>query len=69
MVGFDGIELVDFVEPALTTIRQPRFELGTTGANILLGLIRGEPAAPRLTILKGQLDKRDSAGPAHSADI
>jgi LacI family repressor for deo operon, udp, cdd, tsx, nupC, and nupG len=69
VVGFDGIELVDFVEPALTTIRQPRFELGTTGANILLGLIRGEPAAPRLTVLKGQLDKRDSAGPVHSADI
>ncbi len=63
IVGFDGIEIGDYVEPTLTTIRQPRFELGTTGAEILLGLIRGETSPPRVTVLKGQLDKRDSAGP------
>lgn len=63
IVGFDGIEIGDFVEPTLTTIRQPRFELGSTGAEILLGLIRGEAAPSHLTVLKGQLDKRDSAGP------
>ncbi len=61
IVGFDGIEIGDYVEPTLTTIRQPRFELGSRGAEILLGMIRGEEA-PRITVLKGRLDKRDSAG-------
>lgn len=63
VVGFDGIEIGDYVEPTLTTIRQPRFELGSTGAEILLGMIRGEAPPPRVTVLKGELDKRDSAGP------
>lgn len=62
VVGFDGIELGDFVEPALTTIRQPRFDLGTTGANLLLGLMRGEDVPNRLTVLQGALDERESAG-------
>ncbi|WP_448954051.1 LacI family DNA-binding transcriptional regulator [Labrys neptuniae] len=63
VVGFDGIELGDFVEPTLTTIRQPRFELGSTGANLLLQLMRGEAMENRLTVLNGALDKRESAGP------
>lgn len=63
VVGFDGIELGDFVEPTLTTIRQPRFELGSTGASLLLGLMRGEEVPNRRTVLKGALDERESAAP------
>ena len=46
VVGFDGIEYADFCEPTLTTIRQPREDLGATGARALLAALRGE-AAPR----------------------
>lgn len=63
IIGFDGIEIGDYVEPTLTTIRQPRFALGSTGAEILLGMIKGG-ASPRVTVLKGELDRRDSTGPA-----
>jgi LacI family transcriptional regulator, repressor for deo operon, udp, cdd, tsx, nupC, and nupG len=62
VIGFDGIEFGDFVEPALTTIRQPRFELGSTGTRLLLNLIRGDAPAPALTVLPGQLILRASAG-------
>lgn len=44
IIGFDGIEYADFVTPALTTIRQPRHELGATGARLLLSAFAGRPA-------------------------
>ncbi|MGJ4857516.1 LacI family DNA-binding transcriptional regulator [Labrys sp. La1] len=62
IIGFDGIELGDFVEPTLTTIRQPRFDLGSTGAKLLLQLMQGNAASQQLTTLKGALDERESAG-------
>ena len=63
VVGFDGIEFADFCEPTLTTIRQPRFELGATGARVLLGKLRPEAAATRRRIvLRADLVVRDSTG-------
>lgn len=42
VIGFDGIEFADYVEPTLTTFRQPLHELGRRGADILLKMIRQE---------------------------
>jgi LacI family repressor for deo operon, udp, cdd, tsx, nupC, and nupG len=65
VVGFDGIEFAEFCEPTLTTIHQPRFELGATGARLLVQALRREAAPPpRSTILHGRLVIRDSTGPA-----
>ncbi len=36
VVGFDDIEIALMSEPSLTTIRQPRFKLGSTACSILL---------------------------------
>ena len=36
VVGFDGIAFADYVDPVLTTFRQPRRELGRAGARLLL---------------------------------
>ncbi len=65
VVGFDGIEFGEFCEPALTTIRQPRFELGQTGARALLQVLRGEsePARRRI-VLTGELVIRGSTAPS-----
>ncbi|MBI3513235.1 MAG: LacI family DNA-binding transcriptional regulator [Proteobacteria bacterium] len=46
VVGFDGIEFADFVEPTLTTFRQPRRELGYRGATLLVAAMRGEAIDP-----------------------
>ncbi|SJZ68803.1 transcriptional regulator, LacI family [Consotaella salsifontis] len=43
LIGFDGIEFADYCEPALTTIAQPRFELGATAAKLLVEMISGVP--------------------------
>ena len=41
VVGFDGIDVARFVQPSLTTMRQPRYELGRTGARALLRTVNG----------------------------
>ncbi len=45
VVGFDGIDFSDYVEPRLTTFRQPRRELGTVGAGLLIRAMAGEAIA------------------------
>lgn len=42
VVGFDGIEFGDYVQPALTTLQQPLYELGQTGARVILRAMRKE---------------------------
>lgn len=65
VVGFDGIEFAEFCEPALTTIRQPRIDMGATGARALLAMLRGEAGAPRRRIvLPAGLVIRDSTAAA-----
>ncbi|MEZ5776936.1 MAG: LacI family DNA-binding transcriptional regulator [Paracoccaceae bacterium] len=39
VVGFDNIEVVEHLTPTLTTIRQPRTEIGMRAAELLLGMI------------------------------
>jgi LacI family repressor for deo operon, udp, cdd, tsx, nupC, and nupG len=41
VIGFDGIEFADYVEPTLTTFRQPFYELGLASARTLLKLLQG----------------------------
>ena len=41
VVGFDGIEFSDFVTPQLTTVSQPRHELGRVGARMLIKALNG----------------------------
>jgi LacI family repressor for deo operon, udp, cdd, tsx, nupC, and nupG len=68
IVGFDGIEFTEFVTPTLTTIQQPRHEIGRTGARVLLeALANGTP--PRSVRLPAPLLIRDStaAPPAVAA--
>lgn len=42
VIGFDDIEFSRFTEPPLTTIAQPRVELGRSAARTILARIRGE---------------------------
>jgi LacI family repressor for deo operon, udp, cdd, tsx, nupC, and nupG len=66
VVGFDGIEFADFVEPMLTTFRQPRRELGCQGATLLIRAMRGEAIDPKMAHqrLPVPLLERGSTGPA-----
>jgi LacI family repressor for deo operon, udp, cdd, tsx, nupC, and nupG len=69
VVGFDGIEFAEYVEPTLTTFRQPRRQLGYHGASLLVSAMRGEATDPvnlnqRLSV---PLLERGSTGPAPTA--
>ena len=65
VVGFDGIDWVAHLPVPLTTIRQPKRDLGSTAARVLMALIAGQPVEP-CTVLAPQLVMRNSAGPAPS---
>lgn len=43
IAGFDNIELAQYVEPALTTVRLPHQAIGTRAAELLLDRIAGKP--------------------------
>jgi DNA-binding LacI/PurR family transcriptional regulator len=65
VVGFDDISLASYVCPPLTTIAQPKAEMGQQSMQMILGLIEAEDlAATSLTniVLKGQLLVRESSG-------
>lgn len=42
LVGFDDIQVADFVTPTLTTIHQPRKSMGQAAMEMALALLRGE---------------------------
>ena len=64
VVGFDGIAYADYCEPTLTTIVQPRRDLGATAAAELIALMTNGRAAPQKDIkLPATLTLRDSTRP------
>ncbi|HYF92550.1 MAG TPA: LacI family DNA-binding transcriptional regulator [Symbiobacteriaceae bacterium] len=60
-VGFDDIQAAGMVSPALTTVRQPKAELGRQAARVLLGMIGGQTMAGGI-LLDPELIERDSCG-------
>lgn len=63
VIGFDGIDWVAHLPVPLSTIRQPKRDLGSTAARVLMALIAGQPVAP-CTVLAPELVLRKSSGPA-----
>ncbi len=61
VVGFDDIEFARYFDPALTTIHQPRAELGRLAAETLLARMTGKGKVPLRTRLPCTLVVRDSA--------
>jgi LacI family transcriptional regulator, repressor for deo operon, udp, cdd, tsx, nupC, and nupG len=61
VAGFDDIDFAGVAEPPLTTIRQPRRELGQAAAAALTALLQNRDTPQRLS-LKTELVIRDSTG-------
>ncbi|MDR7416866.1 MAG: LacI family DNA-binding transcriptional regulator [Armatimonadota bacterium] len=63
LVGFDDVEWMSVAEPPVTTVVQPMYELGATGARCLLDRLReGGTREPRLEVLRADLVIRRSCG-------
>lgn len=58
IVGFDGLEITNYIRPGLTTIIQPRYEMGRQAMKLLLKVINGEKAEN--VELKAKLEIRQS---------
>jgi len=64
VTGFDDITIAGYLQPALTTLHQFKYELGTAAAQMMLELTEQRRAAPRRIVLQGELMLRDSTAPA-----
>ncbi|MGX7012937.1 ribose utilization transcriptional repressor RbsR [Vagococcus silagei] len=60
VIGYDNIEMSEYVTPALTTVAQPIVELGQTAAEMLLTRIKDPKLAWQHTKLPVKLIKRFS---------
>jgi LacI family transcriptional regulator len=68
VVGFDDILSAAYCTPSLTTVRQPLFEMGKRGAQILLERIANrEKEFPTEVVMSPELVVRESTGPAYTS--
>jgi len=61
IVGFDDVELAQYVTPPLTTVHQPKLRLGQLAVEMLLKLMQNEPVEN--LIVPVHLVVRSSSGP------
>jgi LacI family repressor for deo operon, udp, cdd, tsx, nupC, and nupG len=62
VVGFDDIRFARYMDPPLTTVAQPKGELGREAMSMLIEMLRGIDVPARKRILPTQLVIRDSTG-------
>jgi LacI family repressor for deo operon, udp, cdd, tsx, nupC, and nupG len=60
IVGFDDIRFARYMDPPLTTVAQPKDELGREAMNMLIEILRGNDVPARKRILPTQLVIRGS---------
>ncbi len=61
VMGFDGLELGELLDPRLSTVKQPSFEMAAEGTKLLLDLIEGRVHGPVSKFIPMELVIRDSA--------
>jgi LacI family transcriptional regulator len=64
IVGFDDIQLAEYVSPPLTTVRQDKRGLGAAAARSLVQMIEDPAAVPPMLLLPAELVVRGSCGAA-----
>ncbi|MNS19748.1 Ribose operon repressor [compost metagenome] len=63
LVGYDNVALAQYMSPPLTTINQPKEELGRLAVTRLLARINGEQIDNRMITVDPDLVIRDSCAP------
>jgi LacI family repressor for deo operon, udp, cdd, tsx, nupC, and nupG len=70
VVGFDDIRFAKYVDPPLTTIRQPMRELGEATVRLLLNILRGNlKDAVSVTLPHALIVRASTAAPRVRASI
>ena len=60
VVGFDNIEIASMINPAITTVNQPRYQLGFSSCNLLIELLNNPNAYVRNILLETEFIVRES---------
>ena len=60
IVGYDDLELAQFTNPPLTTVAQPKKEIGARAVNLLVDRISGKSPSPSRLVLPPELIVRRS---------
>lgn len=60
VVGFDNIEFSTMTCPSITTVNQPRLQLGYTACEMLLEMMENPSSSPKSLILDAELVIRES---------
>lgn len=60
VVGFDNIELSSMTTPSITTVNQPKFQMGYTACEMLLELLEEPQEEMKSLILDTELIIRES---------
>ncbi|WP_261816475.1 DNA-binding transcriptional regulator CytR [Vibrio gallicus] len=63
IIGFDNISFSEYCDPPLTTVAQPRFEIGYQAAQVLLNQLRGDKVHIGSRLLDTELILRKSTKP------
>jgi LacI family transcriptional regulator len=63
VVGFDDIELAQYVTPALTTVRQPKYDRGAMAAHLLLQCMDGQDVQKYYNLPTELIVRRSTAAP------
>jgi LacI family transcriptional regulator len=69
ILGFDDHEWAQIFSPAVTVVRQPMYEIGSTAARLLQRALKGERLAPERHLLPSQLVLRNSCKTGGHAGI
>ena len=63
VVGFDNIQLSNLLNPRLTTVEQPAYEMGKSAGELIISKIQNDgPSVPRQISFETKLIIRDSVG-------
>lgn len=63
VVGFDDIHFAQYCDPPLTTVSQPKYEIGRQAMLMMLEVLRGHDVRAGSRLLEAQLVIRESAAP------
>ena len=69
IVGFDNLDFAEFTAPALTTVHQPGYQLGTAAARLLLERMNGSTQPAKTIVLPSELKIRNSVAPVGEAQF
>ena len=67
VVGFDDLYLSEAFYPPLTTVRQPRIDIGRQAMSILLKMLSGAHVPAKPVVLPATLRVRGTTAPPKSA--